>query len=293
MFQLCYNRGMATIKVRRGDTLFKLAQKHLGDGNRFRELAQLSGIRNPDKIQVGQIITLPGKGSSSSRGESRSDLIKRIYREELGRKFDPGGLAYWNSTKLSESAMRRAFVKSEEGQRYRARINVAPKKPAPPKPRATATAPKAPVPRAPKPPPVPKNIKAADLLADSQFSRFLRRMQFDESSIQSSLQAAQEAARRRINSQAGQFDIQREQSSSNIDDDFESRGLFRSGGRLAKLAESGNLISTSQRQFEDSTRGGIAEMERQAAGQIGDLRRQRAEEELDARDRLTIRSAGI
>lgn len=48
-----------TYTVVAGDTLFKIAEKFLGDGNRYTELAQHNNIANPDHIEVGQVITIP------------------------------------------------------------------------------------------------------------------------------------------------------------------------------------------------------------------------------------------
>ena len=50
---------VTTYTVVAGDTLFKIAEKFLGDGNRYNELAQHNNIANPDHIEVGQVITIP------------------------------------------------------------------------------------------------------------------------------------------------------------------------------------------------------------------------------------------
>lgn len=42
-----------------GDTLWAIAEKYLGDGNRYGEIAKLNNIPNPDLINVGQVITIP------------------------------------------------------------------------------------------------------------------------------------------------------------------------------------------------------------------------------------------
>ena len=48
-----------TYTVVAGDTLFNIAEKLLGDGNRYQELAAHNGIANPDHIEVGQVINIP------------------------------------------------------------------------------------------------------------------------------------------------------------------------------------------------------------------------------------------
>lgn len=58
--------GNGTVKVQKGDTLWAIAKKYLGSGNRYPELASLNGIKNPNLIYVGQIIKVKGSASSSS-----------------------------------------------------------------------------------------------------------------------------------------------------------------------------------------------------------------------------------
>ncbi|MCB0942990.1 MAG: LysM peptidoglycan-binding domain-containing protein [Mycobacterium sp.] len=48
-----------TYTVVSGDTLFAIAERFYGDGNRYPEIAAASGIANPDLINVGQVITIP------------------------------------------------------------------------------------------------------------------------------------------------------------------------------------------------------------------------------------------
>ena len=48
------------IRVEKGDSLWRLASKHLGSGKRWRELAALNpNLSNPNLIRVGQWIKLP------------------------------------------------------------------------------------------------------------------------------------------------------------------------------------------------------------------------------------------
>ena len=48
-----------TYSVKSGDTLSKIAKRFYGDANHYHQIAQASGISNPDQIEVGQEITLP------------------------------------------------------------------------------------------------------------------------------------------------------------------------------------------------------------------------------------------
>lgn len=60
------NAGSSYV-VQRGDSLWKIAEKTLGDGRRWKELAALNGVRNPDLIRPGQVIRLPGGGGPDPR----------------------------------------------------------------------------------------------------------------------------------------------------------------------------------------------------------------------------------
>lgn len=47
-----------TYTVKKGDTLWAIAKKELGDGQKYKDLAKLNNISDPNKIQVGQVLKL-------------------------------------------------------------------------------------------------------------------------------------------------------------------------------------------------------------------------------------------
>jgi len=196
-----------------------------------------------------------GAGATAPVGEDRTELINRIYYQELGvLEADQSGLEYWLSrSDLDESQLRQAI---REGAGLTG---------------ASVQEP---------------------LLADQSYAAFMRKMQFDESQIQSSLQAAQEAARRRIEGQAGNYDLQRTQATDGVNSSYEGR-QNRSGNRLVDINDARTVVDRNQREFESGIAEANAQMETDAASSIASLRRSRAEEELAARDRLTQRSATI
>ncbi len=61
-----------TYVVRRGDTLRKIARARLGDGALYRRIADYNGIRDPNRIAVGQRIEIP------SRRELRAPPAPRV-----------------------------------------------------------------------------------------------------------------------------------------------------------------------------------------------------------------------
>lgn len=48
-----------TYTVESGDTLWAIAERFYGDGNRYQSIADANGIANPDLIQPGQVLTIP------------------------------------------------------------------------------------------------------------------------------------------------------------------------------------------------------------------------------------------
>ena len=48
-----------TYKVQRGDTLWSIAKKYMGDGSKYTELAKYNNIANPNVIVPGTVIKIP------------------------------------------------------------------------------------------------------------------------------------------------------------------------------------------------------------------------------------------
>lgn len=48
-----------TYEVVSGDTLWAISERFYGDGNRYQEIANASGVANPDLIYPGQVLTIP------------------------------------------------------------------------------------------------------------------------------------------------------------------------------------------------------------------------------------------
>lgn len=49
---------MKEYTVKRGDTLWSIAKKYLGDGARYKEIRELNNLKS-DVIYVGQVIQIP------------------------------------------------------------------------------------------------------------------------------------------------------------------------------------------------------------------------------------------
>ena len=48
-----------SVKVKSGDTLWDYAEKHLGDGNKWKDIAKANNIKNGFDMKVGQDIVIP------------------------------------------------------------------------------------------------------------------------------------------------------------------------------------------------------------------------------------------
>ncbi|CAN5322848.1 hypothetical protein BH18GEM1_BH18GEM1_12270 [soil metagenome] len=62
--------GQKTYTVQSGDSLWKIAERHYGDGNRWRQIfeANQDQIEDPDVIHPGQTLMIPDGGK---KGEDR------------------------------------------------------------------------------------------------------------------------------------------------------------------------------------------------------------------------------
>jgi LysM repeat protein len=58
--------GALTYTVRPGDSLWAIADRLLGDGGRYREIAALNGLRDPRSLRTGQVLRLPGAARASA-----------------------------------------------------------------------------------------------------------------------------------------------------------------------------------------------------------------------------------
>lgn len=51
--------AVQTYTVEGGDSLWAIAERFYGDGNRYGDIASANGISNPDLIHPGQVLTIP------------------------------------------------------------------------------------------------------------------------------------------------------------------------------------------------------------------------------------------
>jgi nucleoid-associated protein YgaU len=66
-----------TYRVASGDSLWRIAQRTLGDGKRWREIAALNPRIDPDKLVAGAVLVLPGGARPGPTGTPRSEPQRR------------------------------------------------------------------------------------------------------------------------------------------------------------------------------------------------------------------------
>ena len=60
-----------SVTVEKGDNLWRIATKYLGSGIKYKQLAAINNIPNPDLIYVGQVIKLTNDASTPSTSENK------------------------------------------------------------------------------------------------------------------------------------------------------------------------------------------------------------------------------
>lgn len=75
------------IRVRRGDSLWRIAKERLGSGGKWPEIAAANPeIRNPNRIRAGQSLRLPTGSRAGKRYQVRpGDSLWKLARAEFGR----------------------------------------------------------------------------------------------------------------------------------------------------------------------------------------------------------------
>ena len=68
-----------THTVVKGDTLWGIAERYLGSGTKYTQLAAINNIPNPNLIYIGQVIKLSGSGGSSSTSANSNAVTIRQF----------------------------------------------------------------------------------------------------------------------------------------------------------------------------------------------------------------------
>ena len=70
-----FKNGGVHYKVKKGDTLSKIAKQYTGNALRYDEIAKLSNIKNPDRLEIGQDIIIPQKFLDTIKDTNLPELV--------------------------------------------------------------------------------------------------------------------------------------------------------------------------------------------------------------------------
>ena len=80
--------GGVNYKVKKGDSLSKIAQQYTGNALRYNELAKLNGIENPDKIEIGQNIVIPKQFLDTIKDTNLQEVVVTGDKNKLKNKLE-------------------------------------------------------------------------------------------------------------------------------------------------------------------------------------------------------------
>jgi len=76
--------------VQPGDTLISIAEKQLGNGKRWREVAQFNGVHDPSQLSVGRVLLLPDDGPATEEPvRPETAVLPRSVGNAVARTHNP------------------------------------------------------------------------------------------------------------------------------------------------------------------------------------------------------------
>jgi nucleoid-associated protein YgaU len=103
------SNGITRVQITRGDSLWKLAQSHLGSGLLWHELAELNPeISNPNLVYAGQWISVPSAESRSAKQITvrAGDTLSSVAQAEFGNALAYSCIAHANPQLRSADRIR-------------------------------------------------------------------------------------------------------------------------------------------------------------------------------------------
>ena len=86
--RLHFKNGGIHYKIKKGDSLSKIAQQYTGNALRYNELAKLNGIENPDKIEIGQNIVIPKQFLDTIKDTNLQEIVVTGDKNKLKNKLE-------------------------------------------------------------------------------------------------------------------------------------------------------------------------------------------------------------
>jgi len=131
----------------------------------------------------------------------------------------------------------------------------------------------------------------SEVLQDPTYAAFDRNFEYNRSKVHDEFLALKDKLARDLVRQDARYDQQRVEGTRGVNRSMDNRGLYRSGQRHMGLGRMNNKIDFEREQYVSGQGEVREEGRRKKQEAIGDLKRQRAEERLGARSRLTARDA--
>lgn len=130
-----------------------------------------------------------------------------------------------------------------------------------------------------------------ELLQDPKYAGFLRKFDFDRDVLGDQFQALKDRQARELVRKDVEFDNQLIDNHQRINENADSRGLFRSGQRHIDRGDATSKMALKRQSYVDSQGEAREEGRRAKREGIAELKRKRSEERLGARERLSVRDA--
>lgn len=128
---------------------------------------------------------------------------------------------------------------------------------------------------------------------DPGLQSFLRTLTSRRSQVEAERNRRLAALMARRGIEMAEIGVEEQQQGEQVDDDFEGRGLFRSGGRLEDRADVVQNANTLRARTDFNLAEESASANREAAMQLSGLSSQRAQAEMDARQRIADREFAL
>lgn len=112
-------KGAKSYTVKKGDTLWALAEKYYGDGTKWKLIAKANKIKDPRKLQIGTKLVIPGVTDKKKTAKKKASSSASPGEH---RVMEPGGRVHWEKDKAvrQKSTTKTTKTKAEIAAQKRA-----------------------------------------------------------------------------------------------------------------------------------------------------------------------------
>ena len=94
-------KGAKSYTVKKGDTLWALAEKYYGDGSKWKIIAKANGVKDPKKLQIGTKLKIPGVTDKKTAAKKTKASSSASPGERL--TMEAGGKVHWEKIKAKKT----------------------------------------------------------------------------------------------------------------------------------------------------------------------------------------------